>query len=227
MKSVLERLKTERLYWDGGTGAVLQARGLKPGELSERWNLEHPDEIERLEMEYLEAGANILTTNTFSLNDLRFPGEVQMIAEKAVGIAKAARTKAGREDALIALDMGPTGKLIEPLGDLKFDRAVELYGELAAAGEKAGADLILIETMSDTYEAKAAVLGAKEHCSLPIVASFTYDGSGKLLTGADPAAVIAIFEGLGVSVIGMNCGLGPVEAFPLVEKYVENKQGLF
>ena len=220
MKTVIERLRTERLFWDGGTGSILQARGLPPGELPERWNLTRPEEIERLAFEYYSAGSVIVNTNTFGLNDLKFPGEVPTIARAAVEITKRARARAGKSDGLVALDMGPTGKLLEPLGDLSFDRAVELYGELARAGEAAGADLILIETMGDSYEAKAAVLGAKENSSLPVCVTFTFDRTGKLLTGADPAAVIAIFEGLGVSAIGMNCGLGPVEMLPLVRQFM-------
>ena len=219
MNTTIERLQNERLFWDGGTGSILQARGLQPGELPETWNLTNPSAIEELAYEYYCAGSDIVNTNTFGLNALKFPGQVAKIAASAVEITKRARARAGRPDALVALDLGPTGKLLAPLGDLDFERAVSLYGEVAEAGTKAGADLILIETMGDLYEAKAAVLGAKEHSDLPVCVTFTFDGKGKLLTGGNPAAAVAVFEGLGVSAIGMNCGLGPVEMLPLVREF--------
>ncbi|MEE1164589.1 MAG: homocysteine S-methyltransferase family protein, partial [Lachnospiraceae bacterium] len=167
-KPLLERLGKEWLFFDGGTGTILQEKGLKGGELPERWNLSRPEDIIDLHCGYLQAGCDIFNTNTFGANALKFPepGELRGIVEAAVELAKEARRRADREDAYIALDIGPTGRLLEPLGDLPFEQAVELFGEVVRIGAAAGADLVLIETMSDSYESKAAVLAAKENCSL-------------------------------------------------------------
>ena len=221
MKTPLERIRTERLFYDGATGTMLQKLGLQPGEFPETLNLTHPEMVEEVARQYFLAGADVVNTNTFGLNDLKFPGKAGEIVRAAVGIVKRARETAGRPDGLVSLDMGPTGKLLEPLGDLSFDRAVSLYGEVAKAGEKAGADLILIETMGDMYEAKAAVLGAKESSSLPVLVTFTFDSSGKLLTGGTPETVTAVFEGLGADAIGLNCSLGPREMIPLIRRFRE------
>ncbi len=208
-KSFKERAGKERLWWDGGTGSLLQAAGLKPGELPETWNLSHPEEVTGVAEGYLRAGCDVINTNTFGANALKYPDNLREIVEAGVARVKEAIRRTGREDALVALDMGPTGKLLEPMGDLPFERAVELFGEVARIGTAAGADLILIETMSDSYEAKAAVLGAKENSTLPVCVTFVYDGSGKLLTGGTVAATTAMLEGLGVDALGVNCGLGP------------------
>ena len=142
-----ERLGKEWLFFDGGMGTLLQEKGLKGGELPERWNLTHPEIIRDLHIRYLEAGADIFNANTFGLNSLKFPGEVQTLAEAAINNAKEAREKANRPDAYIAIDIGPTGKLLEPLGDLSFDRAVELFAEVIRAGAAAGGDLLTQPTL--------------------------------------------------------------------------------
>ena len=182
-KDLRERLGKEWLFFDGGMGTLLQEKGLKGGELPERWNLTHPEIIRDLHIRYLEAGADIFNANTFGLNSLKFPGEVQTLAEAAINNAKEAREKANRPDAYIAIDIGPTGKLLEPLGDLSFDRAVELFAEVIRAGADAGGDLVLIETMSDTYEAKAAVLAAKENTDLPVIVTCVFDEKGTIYNG--------------------------------------------
>ncbi len=220
-KSLRERLGKEWLFCDGGTGTFLQEHGLQGGELPETWNVSHPEVILELYESYLKAGADIFNTNTFGLNSLKFPGRIEELMDAAVSLAKQARINTGREDAYIAIDIGPTGKLLEPMGDLSFDRAVELFGEAMAAGEKAGGDLILIETMSDSYEAKAAVLAAKEYTDLPVIVTTVYDQKGKLLTGGNVDSTVAMLEGLGVDALGMNCGMGPDLMIPMVERMVE------
>ena len=220
-KGFRERLGKEWLVCDGGTGSILQARGLKGGELPETWNLKKPEEIIALHCGYLEAGCDIFNTNTFGANALKFPNDLREIVTAAVELAKEARRRTGREDAFIALDIGPTGKLLEPLGDLPFEEAVDLFGEVVRYGSEAGADLVLIETMSDSYEAKAAVLAAKENCGLPVCITTTFDGSGKLLTGGSVDSTAALLEGLRVDAIGVNCGLGPEQMFPIVKRLTE------
>ncbi|MBO5998387.1 MAG: homocysteine S-methyltransferase family protein [Lachnospiraceae bacterium] len=215
-------LKTKRLYWDGGMGSLLQAKGLKPGELPETWNLSHPDIITDIAREYLAAGSNLINTNTFGANRLKYPDSLKEIIFSAVSHVKDAIRAEGREDdAFTVLDIGPTGKLLSPMGDLDFEDAVSIFGEIASLGEEAGADLILIETMSDSYEMKAAVLGAKENSSLPVAATAVFDGSGKLMTGGTPLSVIAMLEGLKADAIGINCGLGPAQMLPIAEEFVK------
>ena len=205
------------MFLDGGMGTLLQECGLKPGELPETWNLTKPEAVKDIHKAYLEAGADIILANTFGANGLKFAGRVEEIVAAGVQNAKAAVTECGK-DALVALDLGPTGKLLRPIGTLDFEDAVNLYKEVAAAGEKAGADLIVIETMSDTYELKAAVLAAKEATKLPIIATVIFDEKEKMLTGATPEAVVALLEGLRVDAIGMNCGLGPKQMKPIFAK---------
>lgn len=217
----LERLGKEWLFCDGGTGTILQEKGLKAGELPEVWNLTHPDEIVALHRAYLEAGAHIIDTNTFGANALKFPDNLYDIVSAAVAHAQEARRQSGREDAYIALDIGPTGRLLQPMGDLPFERAVELFGETVRIGAKAGADLVLIETMSDSYEAKAAVLAAKENCDLPVCITMIFDEKGKLLTGGTVDSTVAMLEGLRVDAIGVNCGLGPKQMLPIVRRLTE------
>jgi 5-methyltetrahydrofolate--homocysteine methyltransferase len=220
-KALRDRLGKEWLFCDGGTGTFLQEHGLQGGELPETWNVSHPEVILELYESYLKAGADIFNTNTFGLNSLKFPGRIEELMDAAVSLAKQARVNTNREDAYIAIDIGPTGKLLEPMGDLSFDRAVELFGEAMAAGEKAGGDLVLIETMSDSYEAKAAVLAAKEYTNLPVIVTTVYDQKGKLLTGGNVDSTVAMLEGLGVDALGMNCGMGPDLMIPMIERMVE------
>ena len=217
----IERLGREWLFFDGGMGSILQERGLAAGELPETWNITHPDEIQSIHRAYLDAGSDIINTNTFGANALKFPDNLREIVESAVAHAKEARRQAGREDAYIALDIGPTGRLLQPLGDLPFEQAVALFGEVVRIGAAAGADLVLIETMSDSYELKAAVLAAKENCDLPVLATVIFDENGKLLTGGTVDAVVALLEGLGVDALGVNCGLGPKQMVPIVKRLTE------
>ena len=197
-------------------GSLLQERGLKQGELPETWNLKKPEELIRIHWEYLEAGADIVLANTFGANRFKYDNLDEIIAA-GIANAKTAVRESGKK-AYVALDMGPTGKLLKPMGTLDFEEAVSVYAEVVRAGEKAGADLILIETMSDTYELKAAVLAAKENSSLPVMATVVFDEGHKLLTGASPENVVALLEGLRVDALGINCGLGPKQMKPIFER---------
>lgn len=214
--NIREELGKRMLFFDGGLGSLLQARGLKPGELPETWNLSKPEELLAIHKEYLEAGADIILANTFGANRFKYD-HLQEIVEAAVKNAKKAVEECGR-NAYVALDLGPTGKLLKPMGTLDFEEAVSVYAEVVKIGAAAGADLILIETMSDTYELKAAVLAAKENSDLPVVATVVFDESHKMLTGASPEVVVAMLEGLRVDALGMNCGLGPKQMKPIFEK---------
>lgn len=220
--NLLELLKTDFLFFDGGTGTVLQAQGLRPGERPEDWNLSHPERITALHRAYLDAGCNILKTNTFGVNRLRFGKNVARVVRAALENARDAIAACAPSNTprFVALDIGPCGKLLKPLGDLSFEDAVALFAEVVNAG-KQDADLILIETMNDSYETKAAVLAAKENSSLPVFVTNVYDERGKLMTGADPAAMTALLEGLDVDAIGMNCSLGPQQMRRLLPQFLE------
>ena len=215
--SFKELLGKKMLFFDGATGTQLQARGLQPGELPESWNFTHPEIVEAVHRGYLDVGSNIVKSNTFGANPIKLKGsglDCKETIEAAVAIAK--RACGGRANKFVALNLGPTGKLLAPYGDLPFEDAVAAYGEMVRYGAAAGADLILIETMSDTYEIKAAVLAAKENCDLPVCVTMTFDQDGKLLTGATVEAAAVMCEGLGVDAMGFNCGLGPVQVAKLL-----------
>ena len=219
----MEEIRKRKVFLDGGMGSLLQERGLPAGQLPETWNLQRPEVVRQIHLEYLQAGCDIVTANTFGANGLKFPVDGDMPLEQvvtaAVACAKDAVRAAGH--GAVALDLGPTGRLLRPLGDLDFEDACRLYGEVVRIGARAGADLILAETMSDSYELKAAVLAAKEHSDLPVFATVVFDGSGKLLTGGSAASVTALLEGLGVDVLGINCGLGPVQMKAIVREMLE------
>ena len=233
---IRDRLGKELLFFDGGMGTLLQERGLAPGELPETWNISRPEEIKTIHKNYIKAGSDIVLTNTFGANALKFHAEgcsLEQTVKTAVRLVKEAAAEADAEisdksDAqcaghtvYTALDIGPTGKLLKPMGDLDFEEAYEAFKEVMVWGEEAGADLIHIETMSDTYELKAAVLAAKENTSLPVFATAIFDERRKLLTGADVPSVIALLEGLRVDALGINCGMGPEQMFPVVEDYIK------
>ena len=266
---LLREMRQRRLFFDGGTGSLLQAQGLKAGELPEVWSITRPEVCVKLHRDYLEAGADIIKTNTFGANGLKFKGRenangaergastagrtgagqgastaghpgaeqtaptappaaarpadsysVDEIVTAAMKNARRAVAEAGH--GYIALDLGPTGKLLKPLGDLDFEDAVELYKEVVRIGRREGADLVLIETMSDSYELKAAVLAAKEAGEgLPVFATVVFDGKGKLLTGGNVESTVALLEGLRVDALGINCGLGPVQMKGIVEELLK------
>ena len=214
MKPLLEEMKTRRLYFDGGMGSMLQAAGLPEGLLPDVWSVENPAAVQGVHRAYLRAGCRLISTNTFGATAPKLapygltPAQVMTAAVENVRAAMAAE---GVSDGYVCADIGPTGKLLKPYGDLDFEDAVALLAEPIRAAQAAGADCILIETISDLYEMKAAVVAAKENSSLPIFASLIFDGSGKLLTGGSPRGAVALLEGLGVDAIGLNCGLGPKE----------------
>ncbi len=212
---IREELGRRIIFFDGGLGSLLQERGLKPGELPETWNLTRPEVLYDIHRAYLDAGADIILANTFGANGFKYDN-LEEIVTAAVVNAKKAVADSGRK-AYVALDMGPTGKLLKPMGTLDFEECVSVYADVVRYGAKAGADLILIETMSDTYELKAAVLAAKENSNLPVVATVVFDEHHKMLTGATPEVVVAMLEGLRVDAIGMNCGLGPKQMKPIFE----------
>lgn len=218
--NILDQLHKEWLFFDGALGTMLQAKGLQGGELPESWNLKYPERLLSIHQAYLQAGAHVINANTFGANRLKFDN-VKEIVQSGVRIAKEAVSLSHRRDAYVALDIGPTGKLLEPMGDLPFEEAVPIFKEVIEAGAAAGADLVLIETMSDSYEAKAAVLAAKENCDLPVFVTMIFDEKQRLLTGGTVESVVPMLEGLHVDALGINCGLGPQQMLPIVRKIQE------
>lgn len=217
-KDILKDIKGKRLYFDGGTGTVLQELGLPAGTPPEIWNTENPQKIIQLHKDYISAGCNIIKTNTFGINAEKYENYIDLICG-AMECAKLAAKDS--DDVFIAFDMGPCGRLLKPLGDMDFEDAVELFAKNIRVAKDCGADLVLIETMNDSYETKAAVLAAKENCDLPIFVTNVYDESGKLMTGADAKAMIAMLESMGVSALGMNCSLGPDKMLDNLKAFVE------
>jgi 5-methyltetrahydrofolate--homocysteine methyltransferase len=220
MKDIRNEMGKRLLFFDGGMGSLLQKRGLKAGELPETWNLLHPEVLVQIHREYAEAGADIILANTFGANGFKYQDNLDEIVSSAVANAREGIRQSGRE-AYVALDIGPTGKLLKPMGTLEFEDAVKTFADVVKAGEKAGADLILIETMNDLYELKAAVLAAKENSDLPVLATCVFDEKHKMLTGANPMAVVALLEGLRVDAMGMNCSLGPQELLPIFREMAQ------
>jgi 5-methyltetrahydrofolate--homocysteine methyltransferase len=217
---ILAAVKQKRLFFDGAMGTMLQDAGLPAGRLPDLWCLERPEQVQAVHLAYLRAGSRILKTNTFGSNPHKlapYGVSTAQVVSAAVGLAKSAVAQAGAEG-FVALDIGPTGKLLKPYGDLEFEDAVRLFAEMVKAGAAAGADCVLIETMSDTYELKAAVLAVKENSRLPVFATVILDENGRLLTGGDIPSVVALLEGLGVDAFGLNCGMGPVQMAPLAEE---------
>ncbi len=211
-------LKSGFVMLDGGMGTLLQERGLAAGEYPERWNITRANDIIAIHKAYYEAGSRVVSTNTFGANRLKFSAEeLEAVVAAAVANAKAAREQCG-ENLFVALDIGPSGKLLKPLGDLDFEDAVALFAETVRLGVKYGVDLILIETMNDSYETKAALLAAKENSDLPVLVSNAYGEDGKLMTGATPAAMVAMLEGMGADAVGANCSLGPRGLRPVAEE---------
>lgn len=219
MNKICDLINKKRVYFDGGMGTMLQKRGLKPSESPELWNIEHPDIIEQIHSHYLQAGANIITTNTFGVNSIKYSNYEELITN-AISCAKNAIK--GHDEAFVAFDIGPLGRFLEPIGDLPFEEAVEIFAKNIRVAYKCGVDLIVIETMTDSYETKAAVIAAKENSNLPIFVTNVYDASGKMLTGANPESMVAMLEGLGVNAIGINCSLGPDKMIDIIKKYREN-----
>ncbi|MBQ9806945.1 MAG: homocysteine S-methyltransferase family protein [Clostridia bacterium] len=221
--NVIELINDRLFYLDGGMGTLLQAAGLEAGEAPERWNLSHADAVTAIHRDYFNAGSHIINTNTFGANILHFSEEeLQKIIAAAVKNAKTARdTSDGTQEKYIALDIGPTGRLLKPYGDLDFEDAVEIFAKTVRIGVSCGVDLVMIETMNDSYETKAALLAAKENCDLPVLVSNAYGEDGKLMTGADPEAMVALLEGMHADAIGVNCSFGPKQLMPVVKRLLQ------
>ena len=201
-------------------GTMLQAKGLPVGATPELTALDHPEWLLDIHRAYVDAGAQILYANTFGANreKLSHCGKtVEEIVPAAVALAK----EAAQGRALVALDIGPTGQLLEPTGILDFETAVDIFAQVVKAGAAAGADLIVIETMTDLQEARAALLAAKENSSLPVLVTMTYEATGRTFLGCSPAAAALTLEGMGADAIGVNCSLGPREMPPLVEELLQ------
>ena len=216
-QSITEYMKSHFLYFDGAMGTMVQRHGLKAGEAPEVFSLSHPEVIADIHRSYLQAGATVITANTFGANahKLAVAGlKPPQVIAASVGIAR----QAAGDNAYVALDIGPIGELLEPMGTLSFDDAYEIFKEEAVAGEQAGADLVLIETMSDLYEIKAAILAVKENTQLPVFVTLTVQENGRTYTGCDIASFAVLAESLGVAAVGLNCSLGPVQMLPHVKK---------
>ncbi len=218
--TILEKLKEGRLYFDGAMGTQFQKYPHRPGEQFERWNIEHPEIVTKLHTDYLDSGCDVITLNTFGANCLKFGEEAGDVIRGAAECAREALRKTRvKKEHYLALDISSTGKLLEPLGDLPFEEAVSLFAEMVRFGAPF-VDVILIETMNDSLETKAAVIAAKENCDLPIFVTNVYDASGKLMTGADIEAMTALLEGLRVDALGMNCSLGAKQMEVLVKDFI-------
>ena len=228
---IREKLGKEILFFDGAMGTELQSRGLQTGEIPETWNVLQPEKIKQVHKEYLMAGANVISANTFGVNSFKCRNleysvdqlvsvGINLVKESIAEVREELLAQGQKEETLpamyTALDIGSLGKLLKPLGEIAFEQAYEAFKEIIVAGDKAGADVVLIETVSDSYEIKAAVLAAKENSDLPVVVTMIFDENGKLLTGGDVASVTAMLEGLGVDAIGFNCGLGPEQMLKLL-----------
>lgn len=212
------------LLFDGGMGTLVQAAGLHTvHEVPDLLNLTHPDAIVAIQRQYVEAGADCITTNTFSANRLKLAGTDATVAEVYAAAAANARAAGAR---LVAGDIGPTGALLEPLGTLTFDEAFAIFAEQARAAEAAGCDLIVVETMADLLEAKAAVLAAVETTTLPVFATMTFGEDGRTFLGTTPAIAATTLSALGASAVGLNCSLGPTELAPLVGELAPHDRAL-
>ncbi len=220
----IEYLKNNIVYLDGGFGTLLQAQGLKPGEHPERWNISHPHVVESIHKAYFDAGSNVVCTNTFGANTLKFSvEELDSIICAAVHNAKNARAHStASQNKYIALDIGSLGKLLKPLGELDFEDAVKIFSQTVTLGVKYGVDLVIVETMNDSYETKAALLAVKENCDLPVIVTNAYSDNGRLMTGATPSAMVALLEGMGVDALGANCSLGPRQLLGVAKELLEN-----
>lgn len=207
------------IYLDGAMGTMVQRVGLKAGHPPEIYNMTNPDVILSIHRAYLQAGADVITTNTFGANQYKLANTgytVEEVVEKAVSIAREA---AGER--WVALDIGPVGQLMEPSGSLTFEEVYESVARQVRVGADSGADLVIIETLTDIYEAKAAVLAAKENSSLPVFCTLTFDKSGRTLMGTDPLTAVTILEALGVDALGVNCSLGPKDLLPIIEEFLK------
>lgn len=214
--TIIEELSKNRLLFDGAMGTMLQKKGLPVGLEPEYFNLSHPETITKIHQEYVAAGADVVTTNTFQANRVKLKQEeLPEIIQAAVKLARAAKPK------YVAYDMGPIGQLMAPMGTLSFDQAYEMFQEQAVLAEKAGADVVVVETMSDLLETKAAILAIKEKTDLPIFCTMTFQEDSRTFVGTDPVTAVLTLQSLGIDAIGVNCSLGPNELLPIVEQILD------
>ena len=217
--TITDLLKKGVAFLDGAMGTQLQLKGLQPGEVPELWNLTRPRDVQDIHASYFAAGSDIVYSNTFGASPAKYHGDAPLKDVIAAAIANAkAAAPAGK---FVALDVGPTGRLLKPAGDFEFDAAYDSFAEQIRLGTEAGADLITIETINDTYELKAALLAAKENSNLPVIATVSLSEDGKLLTGGDVDCVAALFDALKPDACGFNCGLGPDKLLPFVKRLAE------
>lgn len=213
---IIDKLNTGRLLFDGAMGTMLQKMGLPAGMEPEYFNLTHPETVTRIHKEYVDAGADVITANTFQANRAKLKEEeLPAIIASAIRLAKAA----GPE--FVAFDMGPIGQLMAPMGTLSFETAYDMFKEQAVVAEENGADVVMLETMSDLLETKAAILAIRENTSLPIFASMTFQEDGRTFVGTDPLSAVLTLQSLGIQAVGVNCSLGPDELLPIVETIVQ------
>lgn len=213
---LLDELKNNRLLFDGALGTMMQKMGLPVGMEPEYFNLSHPEIVTQIHQEYVAAGADVITTNTFQANRMKIkPEKLPEIICRAVELARAANPK------YVAYDIGPIGQLMAPMGTLSFETAYDAFKEQAELAEKAGADVIIIETMSDLLETKAAILAIKENTSLPIFCTMTFQDDGRTFVGTDPLTAVLTLQSLGVDAVGVNCSLGPKELISVVEEMIQ------
>ena len=218
---VRQYIQDNILIFDGAMGTMLQKKGLQVGENTEVFGYENPDILVDIHKEYYEAGSNVATTNTFGCNELKLPQgyDLEKVIDSAVKAAKKAASLVNNDnEKYVALDIGPIGEMLEPMGTLSFDRAYEIFKRQMIQGEKSGADIIVIETMMDLYEIKAALLAAKENTNLPVFCTMTFDENGRSFTGCLPESMVVTLQGLGADAVGVNCSLGPDLLLPIVEK---------
>lgn len=216
----LKKFLSERefVFLDGAMGTMLQKSGLKTGEIPELLNITHPEIIENIHSMYLEAGSDIVYANTFGANRYKLEGSghtAEELIRAGIACAKKACAKSGKQ-AFTALDLGPIGQLLEPTGSLSFEEAYDIFKEQILAAEDA--DLIVLETMTDLYEVKAALLAAKENSDKPVICTMTFEQNGRTFTGCSCSAMALTLEGLGADAVGVNCSLGPRELIPVVEE---------
>lgn len=213
-----EFMKENIVVFDGAMGTQLQKRGLKLGEVPESWNITNKNNLIEIHKEYIQAGSNVITVNTFGANELKLERTGYSVEEIIEGAVSAAKEAIGSNPVYVALDIGPIGELLEPMGTLSFDKAYEIFKRQVVQGVKSGVDLILIETMTDLYEMKSAVLAAKENSNLPVVATMSFEEDHRTFTGCLPSSMALTLEGLGVDALGINCSLGPKEIYPIVKE---------
>ncbi len=208
---------TKLTVLDGGMGTMLQAAGLGLGERPEIFGMQHPEIVEKIQRAYVDAGSDIIYANTFGANAHKLAG-LNVTVEDVINANVAAAKRAAGGRAKVALDVGPIGELMEPLGTLAFDEAYNIYAQMVRAGVQAGADLVIFETMTDLYEVKAAVLAAQENSSFPVWVTMSFEANGRTFTGTTVPSMAVTLDGLGVDAMGINCSLGPNEIYPLIEE---------